>query len=320
MMARISIIGEGMLELSQDGAQAARLSYGGDTLNTAIYLARLGLAPDFVSAMGRDPYSKELLDAWQAEGIEIDHVLLHPSRLPGLYSIRTGAGGERSFFYWRGKSAMRDFFNMDGHASALASAAGSDWLYFSGITLSLFTEAEREALYALAKDIRARGGEVVFDPNYRPEGWTSSEAARRSIDRIGEHVRVALPTLDDEAALYGETDADVALARWRERGTALVVLKCGAGGAVVQAPGETAIRVPAQAVDHPVDTTGAGDSFNAAFLNGLVNGLRPADAAAAGNALAAAVILHRGAIIPREAMPASVSGRRTGPAGGPAPI
>ena len=81
-MTRIASIGECMIELSQAAGGLLSRSYGGDTLNTAVYLARLGVAVDYVTALGDDPWSDEMVSAWRAEGVGTGHVVRVPGRLP----------------------------------------------------------------------------------------------------------------------------------------------------------------------------------------------------------------------------------------------
>lgn len=94
-------VGECMLELSRAPEGGDRLGVGGDTFNSAVYLARLGNNAAYLTALGTDPYRDELRDAWAAEGLDLALTLVDPDRLPGLYAIRTDAKGERSFSYWR---------------------------------------------------------------------------------------------------------------------------------------------------------------------------------------------------------------------------
>ena len=107
---RFASIGECMLELSTLGDDNYSMAYGGDTLNTAVYLARLGVEVDYVTALGDDPLSERMVEAWQAEGVGTRLVLQVPGRLPGLYLIRRDARGERSFYYWRDQAPARELF------------------------------------------------------------------------------------------------------------------------------------------------------------------------------------------------------------------
>ncbi|MEZ5998997.1 MAG: sugar kinase [Hyphomonas sp.] len=295
-MARIAIFGEVMLELSGKDRTAMRLGYGGDTLNTAVYLARLGHRPAYITALGRDPYSDEMVRAFEGEGIETRYNLRHPDRMPGLYAIETDDTGERSFHYWRGQSAARDFFHVEGADAAMEEAAQADLFYFSGISLSILDVVGRNRLLELAATVRANGGAVAFDPNFRPKGWPEPDAARRLFRALAPSVSFLLATDSDEDALFGCAHAEEHLARWLDWGVGEAVLKAGAQGAVLPSCG----RIPAARPARLIDTTGAGDSFNAAWLDARLRGASPAEAARAGNLLAAEVIGFPGAIMPRK--------------------
>ncbi|KLE33347.1 hypothetical protein AAW01_05260 [Aurantiacibacter gangjinensis] len=293
-----------MIELSRVPDQEMwSISFGGDCANVAIYCARLGLETHFMSATGQDPYSASMRAFLTAEGVCDDLLLVHHDRLPGLYAIQTDASGERTFTYWRDSSAARGFHEVEGSAQALQNASEADVFYLSGITLSLFDRNYRAQIAELARSVRARGGHVAFDGNYRARGWADPAAAREAVASMAGHCSIALPTFDDERALHGDTHEDQAIRRWHDAGVDLVVLKVGAEGAVVSSKDGTAERVPIAQPRDAYDTTGAGDSFNAGFLSAYLAGATALEAAAAGNRLAGEVVMHPGAIIPAEAMP-----------------
>ncbi|HEX5796408.1 MAG TPA: PfkB family carbohydrate kinase, partial [Geminicoccaceae bacterium] len=171
MRFRVASAGECMVELRHRSPVELELAYGGDTLNFAVYLARLtrdrGGRVDYVTALGDDAYSNGMLAMWQAEGVGTELVARLPGRLPGLYTIRVDERGERSFTYWRSNSAARDMLK-DGRAGRLRKALTDyDLLYLSGITLSILDPSQRQALMAIADTVRAAGGRVAFDSNYR---------------------------------------------------------------------------------------------------------------------------------------------------------
>jgi 2-dehydro-3-deoxygluconokinase len=304
-MIRIASLGECMIELRHRSATALDLAYGGDTLNTAVYLARLtrerDVRVDYVTALGDDAYSDGMLAMWQGEGIRTDLVARLKGRLPGLYTIRTDARGERSFTYWRSAAAARDMLR-DARAEQVAAALeGYDLLYLSGITLSILDPPQRAALVGIADRVRAHGGRVAFDSNYRPVGWPSPEAARAAFEEMLTRVDIALPTLDDEQALYGVEDAADCADRLRRRGVAEVAIKLGERGCFLSATHLTG-EIAAEPVDQVVDSTAAGDSFNAGYLAARLFGADAREAARLGNRLAARVIAHPGAIIAAAAM------------------
>lgn len=294
----IVAVGECMLELRKSG-QGWQLGQGGDTFNTALYLARLGGDVAFLTALGDDPFSATLRSEWQAEGLRLDLVLTAPSRLPGLYAIVTDDAGERAFHYWRSQAPVRDLFRLPGCDAALARSASTDLLYLSGITLALFDAEGRAALGTLARHVRDKGGTVAFDPNYRPGLWPSPEQARDALADFAPLATIVLATFDDEAMLHGDTDPATTQARWHRAGAEQVIVKLGAGGCMID---DGRVIAPVSALT-AVDTTGAGDAFNAGYLTALRRGLPAAAAAAFANHLGGLVIGCRGAILPLAEMP-----------------
>jgi 2-dehydro-3-deoxygluconokinase len=293
-----------MLELARNAVTGEwRMGFAGDTANVAIYDARSGATVGFLSAVGADPYSAEMIAFLTSQGVDCRLMLTHPDRTPGLYAIRTDENGERSFTYWRDQSAVRDFFALPDAPAAISEAGRAAMLYLSGITLSLFDAAGRAHVAQLARAVRARGGEVVFDGNYRPRGWADAAAARTAFATIAPLCSIVLPTFEDEAALFGDTDPQDSIRRWHETGARLVVVKMGDAGALLSRHGGSAETILCPERKEPRDTTGAGDSFNAAFLSAMLAGEEPEAAVLAGHRLAGEVVMHPGAIIPREAMP-----------------
>lgn len=291
-------LGEGMIEIAgASGAMTQR--FGGDVMNTAVYLAREGVPAAFGSALGNDPFSDEMTAMLAGEGVGVTAIHRDSVKLPGLYLIRTDAGGERRFTYWRSDSAARAFFHgSDIGARVAALLAGARTLYLSAITLSLMTPRGLADVTEAARTFRDGGGDVVIDTNYRPAGWPSRETARDAMKTFGAAATIALPTFDDDAILFADKTPEDCAARWRALGVRIAAVKCGARGAYVSSETESVLVAPEAPVT-PIDTTGAGDSFNAAFLAALWRGEDARAAARRGNALAGRVIAHAGAIIPR---------------------
>jgi 2-dehydro-3-deoxygluconokinase len=282
-----------MLELSRaaDGV-GWRLGGAGDTLNVAIHLARAGFDVAYLTAVGTDPFSDDLMTAWRAEGLDCSLVLRDPARMPGLYAITTDARGERSFAYWRESSAARGMFALPGMAAAAGVAAQADLFAFSLISLAILPEAGRAALLDIARTVGAGGGIVAFDSNYRPRLWASVSEAAAWRDAAIAQACIGLPTLEDEVALGAPPDAEAVASHWRALGCREVVVKLGEGGCRLPdgAPCPPRERLA------PVDTSGAGDAFDAGYLGARLMARTPAEAAAEGHRLAGRVIMSPGAI------------------------
>jgi 2-dehydro-3-deoxygluconokinase len=296
-------VGECMIELSGLEADDGRVTLGfaGDTCNTAIYLARLlgpgGPKVRFATAVGQDSLSGRMIAALQADGIGTDLIARLPEKLPGIYAIEIDDTGERSFRYWREASAARAMFGAGGLDPAMLANCGL--LYLSGITLAILPEADRARLVDRMAQHKDAGHAVAFDGNYRPRLWSAPEEARRWTAEALAACTIALPSVDDELALFGDGDEGAVLDRLMQSGPSEIVLKRGAMGPVVTTEGSVSAP-PCTAVNRVVDTTAAGDSFNAGYLAARMGGAAPVEAARSGHALAAQVIGYRGAILPRD--------------------
>lgn len=294
-MARVVCIGEGMLELRRAGG-GWDLGYGGDTLNTAIHLARLGHDVAYLTALGSDPFSQDLKAQWQAEGLDTSLVLTHPTRQAGLYAIDTDPAGERSFTYWRDASAARAMFALDAVDAAMERSERADLVYFSLISLAILPPPDRRHMLELASLARTHDGKVAFDGNYRPRLWPDAAEAQAARDAAIAVADIGLPTLDDERALSGEGDAGNVAAHWAALGCGETVVKLGADGCRLP----DGRKVAPEQVLAPIDTSGAGDAFNAGYLSARLNGASVEEAARAGHALAGWTIMRPGAIPSRE--------------------
>ncbi len=301
---RIVVIGECMVELSGGAASGWHLGFGGDTLNTTVYLARLlgeQAQISYMTKLGGDPYGTGMLQSWADEGIRLDLCDVVADRTTGLYAISTDAKGERSFTYWRDKSPARDLLGHPLSEEQRQVILAADLLVFSGITLAILNGAGRSQLIDLAECAKDAGRVVAFDTNYRPRLWASRAEAEDWTGKALRAASVALASTDEIAALFGVAEHAAQL-RLLGGLVAETVLRDGAGPVMLHLEGVSK-KVNFAEVSHPQDTTGAGDSFNAAYLAARLNGIDPVKAAKMGCKLAAVVIRHPGAIIPATAMP-----------------
>lgn len=296
-------VGECMLELRPQADSSIVHAAAGDTFNTAVYLKRLApaLPVRYVSALGDDVMSGLIRSHMRTEGIDDSLVDTLPGGAPGLYAIETDAGGERRFVYWRAQSAARTMLSAAHLAQLRTELGGCRILLLTGITLAILDDERRAALLALAAQLREAGAWVVLDNNYRAALWNAA-TARHWMDRAAQVCTHALFSYDDEVALHGACSPSAALARIAAFGMREAVLKLGADGCLVSSAAGVAVHVPALET-RAIDTTAAGDSFSAGYLARRLDGADSVQAARFGCTLAAAVVAHRGAIIPAEAMP-----------------
>jgi 2-dehydro-3-deoxygluconokinase len=289
---RAVAIGECMVELAPAGAGLLRQGFAGDTFNTAWYLKRQrpDWVVDYLSAVGTDAVSDEMLGFMANAGIGTDHVARRADRTVGLYLI-TLRDGERSFSYWRGQSAAR---TLAQDTEALERGlAGAGLAVFSGITLAILPPEGRVRLLTALKGC---GGVVVFDPNMRARLWAGAEEMRRAVMVAAGVAAIALPSLDEETEVFGDASAAAVIARYRAAGAGTVVVKNGAGRVLAWDRGEgEAFHDPAPVM--PTDTTAAGDSFNAGFLAARLSGAGLGAALKAGAMLAERVVQHPGALV-----------------------
>lgn len=308
-MTRMACIGECMIELKQAQGLYSR-GYGGDTLNTAIYLARLGADVDYITALGDDPMSDEMLSGWAAEGVGTKQVLRLPGKLPGIYMIQTDDKGERRFFHWRENSAARCLMDLPETAGILGSLASYSLVYLSAITLSLYSAGGRGQLIAALRRAREGGTRIAFDTNFRVRGWPDLDVARAAYRDAFEAADIVLASTEDLLPLYPGESNEGLMARIP---TTELVLKLSVPASIVRFEG-VSHEVNAEPVTkRVVDTTAAGDSFAAAYIAARFAGADPIEAARAGHRLAGLVVCHSGALIPRSAMPANIMSRPAAP-------
>jgi 2-dehydro-3-deoxygluconokinase len=297
---RVAIVGEVLIELAREADGRFRLGYAGDTFNVAVYLARGGIETAFVTALGEDPYSDAVVELATAEGIASDLMLRIRGRLPGLTVIETD--GARHSYEWRGEAPVRDLFELPHWGRLAEGLAQAKLVYFSGITLSLYSNVGLGRFLATLEAIRAKGVKIVFDGNFRPRGWRGDLSRARTVFiEALKRVDIALPTYDDEAVLWGDPSPEATVARLQAFGIAEIVVKNGPSSALLAAGGKTEL-IPVPEVVVPVDSTAAGDGFNAAYIAARLAGERPPQAAGAAHRLAGQVIRHRGALMPRTAV------------------
>src|SRR6185503_16078792 len=253
------------------------------------------------TALGDDTYSDGILALAAAENVRRDLILRVRGRMPGLCLVDNDANGARRLHHWGDAAPARDLFELSEWPHIAAGVVGARLVYFTGITLSLYSNVGLGRFLAALEMARKAGARIAFDGNFRPRGWKGDVGRARTVFLEAlKRVDLALPTFDDEAILWGDPSPEATVERLQAFGIPEIVVKNGPNSALVAAGGRHEFIAPAEVVK-PIDTTAAGDSFNAGYIAARLSGETPAAAAAAGHKLAGEKVRHRGAIMPRNA-------------------
>lgn len=296
---KIAVVGECMIELRGQPFSSMQQNFGGDTMNTAIYLKRVAESStvvSYVTAMGQDPLSEAIIKKWQHAGVDTQFVQLNSDKEAGLYLIQNDPSGERTFHYWRNDAAARYLMQHDAIKQVFEQLADYDVIYLSGISLAILEPEDREVLIGFLRQLKERGVKIVFDGNYRPKLWNSISQTQTLYEVMYGISDLALLTFEDEQLLWNDSSLNGCIERLQDSNIAELVVKDGANGCYYCGNKSTQ-HVPTTLVDNVVDTTAAGDSFNAGFLAGWLSNKDPLVCADMGNQLAGQVIQQAGAIV-----------------------
>lgn len=295
---RVVSVGEVMVELVRGADGRFTLGYAGDTFHAAIYLSRCGVNVAFATALGDDRYSTAAIAAAHAEGINNDLVLRANDRALGVCLVEGNGSGERDPEIWREASPARQTFELPGWDRLAEQMVSADLIYFSGVTLSLYSNVGLGRMLAALEFARERGARIVFDSNWRFASWRGDDQRARAVfSEALKRCDLALPSFEDEARLWGDVSPKATIERLTTFGVREVVVKNGAEPALVHADGRT-IEVPVPEKIKTTDARAAGDAFNAAYIAARLRKESTEAAALAGHRLAAEVLRYPGAILP----------------------
>ena len=305
-ISKLAVIGECMAELSGFESDSISLKWGGDVLNTAIYCKRAmqnSVAVSVVTAMGTEQLSRQIIQDWADEGLSTEHVIKDERHHVGLYAIHNHDDGERTFTYWRNDSAAKYMMQHPNVDSIFGHLSDFDAVYFSGISLAILPQDDRQKLVDQLAQLKRHGIKVIFDGNYRARLWESDSSAQACYKQAYALADLLLLTFDDEAALWGDKDIEDCAQRLSTFNQHELVIKSGADGCyylnnLAQRDSQNLIHFPTQKISNVVDTTAAGDSFNGGFIAGWLQSETIESCANLANFIASQVIQKKGAIVP----------------------
>jgi len=303
---KIALIGECMVELQETSPAVTKQTFGGDTLNTAIYCARLArtlpLDIDYVTALGTDSFSDRMVSFWEQEGVGSSLVLRQPGETPGLYYIELDSRGERIFHYWRSTAAAKKCFEYPESNQLLEKLADYDGIYLSGISLAILNPESRSRLIGRLKELAGGNTSIYFDCNYRPHLWESENDAIETCEHVYGISEIVFLTVEEADSLLRGSQGEDAHRKLKDFGAGESVIKDGDNPCSIFSENRR-IEIPAEAVAQVVDTTAAGDSFSGVYLVARRFGCSAQTAAQMAHRTAAYVVCNKGAVVPLDGMP-----------------
>jgi 2-dehydro-3-deoxygluconokinase len=295
---RVVSVGEVMIELVRSADGRFVLGYAGDTFHAAIYLARSGANVAFATALGNDRYSDEAVKAAAAEGIATDLVLRVGDRVPGISLVEPNGTDSRQIETWREGTPARQMFELPGWDRIAEQLVAAELVYFSGVTLALYSNVGLGRMLAALEFGRERGTKIAFDSNWRFANWRGDDQRARAVfSEALKRSDLALPSFEDEARLWGDASPKATIERLTTFGVREIVVKNGAEPALVHADG-CSKEVPVPERLKTVDARAAGDAFNAGYIAARLRKESPETAVLAAHRLAAEVLRNPGAIVP----------------------
>lgn len=301
-----ALIGECMIELQEIEDGLTQQTFGGDTLNTAIYMARLRhifpVRVDYVTALGCDSFSERMIAFWEREGVGSSLVLRQEGEMPGLYYIQLDENGERHFSYWRGEAAAKKCFEYPGSDEILVNLKKYDAIYMSGVSIAILTSRSRQQLLDNLEQLSASATKVFLDYNYRPHLWESDVQARTAYEKVLPCCDTVFVGVDELAKIHKVETVAAGHEYLSAMGIRESVIRSGAEQCSIQSEGHLE-EIAAEQVNKVVDTTAAGDSFSGTYLLARNSGCSVRQAAKIAHRMASYVIRHKGAVAPVDDMP-----------------
>lgn len=259
----------------------------GAELNVAIGLARLGLKVGWVSRIGQDAFGRFICQVLDKENIDHRQVTVDP-RYPTGFQLKSKVddGSDPLVEYFRKGSAASHLSPEDFDHDYFGSARH---LHLSGVAAAI-SDSSLELTRHAAKEMRARGKTISFDPNLRPVLWRSEEEMRKHLNLLAEYADWVLPGEKEGYILTGYRQPQDIADFYLDKGVKAVVIKTGGEGAWYKTAGGEQGLVAAIKVDQVVDTVGAGDGFAVGVISALLEGKPLIEAIRRGNKIGSLAI------------------------------
>lgn len=295
MKINVCSIGEAMIEISNIKKSLYNQSFAGDTLNFCNYLDKKKLNAFFLSAIGKSEINQLLLDFVKSKKISTKYIKQINQFEVGLYLIKNKDNGEKQFFYWRDESAAKQYFNNIDFLNLYKELKNFDYIYFSGITLSIIHISKLNNFIKLLKLLKNKKIKIVFDLNIRPSRWNKKNL-NIFLDSVLKFVDICF--LSGEDMNYWKNKNNI-------KSYEQIVRKYKIKHSIFRKNAEytyvflnkTRYVFKNKLIKKVVDTSGAGDGFNAAYLSNFIVNNDPVLALKAGSSLGSKIVMKKGAIV-----------------------
>jgi len=272
----IAIIGECLIELSANGSLADTSTlnkyFGGDTVTTAVAIARLGGNVTYLTKVGNDGFSEFILSALQKENIDTSLITTNDEQ-NGMYIV-SHTLDKKEVLYYKRKTAATKLSIEDINEDTIKKLK---LVYSTGVVQSL-SASSRELIretFSLAKENDVL---TAYDPNYTSCFMNSSDT-KEYFEEIVDFTDIIFLSLKNDATkLYDFTSIDKVMNYFWDRGVKIVVIKSHIDNGYYTGYKGDISFTEFYNTQRAIDVTASGDVFNGGFLYALTNGYTPADA------------------------------------------
>ena len=295
MKINVCSIGEAMIEISNIKNSFYNQSFAGDTLNFCNYLDKKKLNAFFLSAIGKSEINQSLLDFVKSKKISTKYIKQINQFEVGLYLIKNKNNGEKQFFYWRDESAAKQYFNNIDFINLYKELKNFDYIYFSGITLSIIHISKLNNFIKLLKLLKSKKIKIVFDFNIRPTRWNKKNL-NNFFDSVLKFVDICFISGEDMSYWKNKNGIKSYEQIVRKYKIKHSIFRKNAKFTYVFL-NKTRYVFKNKLLKTVVDTSGAGDGFNAAYLSNFIVNNDPVLALKAGSSLGSKIVMKKGAIV-----------------------
>ena len=294
MKINVCSIGEAMIEISNVKNNLYNQSFAGDTLNFCNYLDKKKLNAFFLSAIGKSEINQSLLDFIKSKNISTKYIKQINQFEVGLYLIKNKDNGEKQFFYWRDESAAKQYFNNIDFINLYKELKNFDYIYFSGITLSIIHVSKLNNFIKLLKLLKSKKIKIVFDFNIRPTRWNKKNL-NNFFDSVLKFVDICFLSGEDMSYWKNKNGIKSYEQIVRKYKIKHSIFRKNAKFTYVFL-NKNKYVFKNKLLKKVVDTSGAGDGFNAAYLSNFIANNDPILALKAGSTLGSKIVMKKGAI------------------------